>query len=86
MISWTPGSSQLGPQNVAIAVDDGQGGTGTQTYTLVVSQTAANLPPVITSTPSQVATVGTLYQYAVTANDPEGEALTYHAAGQSRPA
>ena len=51
-IQWTPTTAQLGPFNVAIEVDDGQGGTATQTYTVVVSDTASNLPPVITSTPS----------------------------------
>ena len=62
---------------MAVEVDDGQGGTATQTYTVVVSNTASNLPPVITSTPAFVATVGQAYQYQVTATDPEGAALSY---------
>ena len=77
LIQWTPTTTQLGPFGVAIKVDDGQGGTATQTYTVVVKDTASNLSPVITSTPAFVATVGQTYQYQVTATDPEGQPLTY---------
>jgi RHS repeat-associated protein len=76
-IQWSPDASQVGSQNVAIQVDDGQGGIATQTYTIVVAYAATNQPPVITSTPSQVTTVGQTYTYQVTASDPEGQALTY---------
>src|SRR5207248_3009089 len=72
-IDWTPGASQVGTYDVAITVDDGQGGTATQTYKVVVSDAASNLPPVITSTPSFGATVNQAYQYQVTARDPEGQ-------------
>jgi RHS repeat-associated protein len=73
VVRWTPLSTQLGPQNVAIRVTDGQGGSVTQLYTITVSSAAANRAPVITSTPVLVATVGQLYQYTVTATDPDGE-------------
>jgi len=76
-IQWSPDTSQVGSQNVAIQVDDGQGGIATQTYTVVVANAATNQPPVITSTPSQVTTVDQPYQYQVTASDPEGQTLTY---------
>ena len=50
-IQWSPDATQVGSQNVAIQVDDGQGGIATQTYTVVVANAATNQPPVITSTP-----------------------------------
>lgn len=77
LIQWTPADNQQTTHTVTIEVSDGQGGIATQTYSLVVTATAANRPPVITSNPSQVATVGELYQYAVTASDPDGDSLTY---------
>lgn len=77
LIQWTPSATQVGSQSVSIAVNDGQGGTATQTYTVVVSATALNRPPVITSTPSFSATSGNLYSYPVTALDPEGAALLF---------
>ncbi len=77
LITWSPTATQLGSQSVAIQVDDGQGGIATQTYAVVVTSTPPDQPPVITSTPSQLATVGEPYQYQVTARDPAGQALTY---------
>ncbi len=75
LIQWIPDTT--GPQTVFIRVEDGQGGIATQTYTVVVSATALNLPPKITSTPSFRATVGEAYAYTVTASDPEGETLQF---------
>jgi bacillopeptidase F len=37
----------------------------------------ANSPPLITSMPPTAATAGSLYTYAVTASDPEGDALSF---------
>jgi YD repeat-containing protein len=76
-IQWSPDETQVGSQSVAIQVDDGNGGTATQTYTVVVANAATNQPPVITSTPTQVTTVNQPYQYQLTARDPEGQVITY---------
>src|SRR5262249_40414073 len=35
LIRWTPAENQTGPNEVAVRVSDGQGGTATQTYTVV---------------------------------------------------
>ena len=77
LIRWTPTAGQASPNSVAVLVSDGQGGTATQTFTVVVTNQAPIRPPVITSSPPFTATVGALYQYAVTATDPQGSALTY---------
>lgn len=84
LIRWTPAANQLGSHEVAFRVDDGQGGAATQIYSLVVTATASNNPPVITSNPNFVATVDSLYQYNVTATDADGDTLTYQL--QNRPA
>src|SRR5262249_6083277 len=72
LIQWTPTAAQLGTRNVAIAVMDGRGGTATQIWSVGVSGVPLNRPPAITSTPRQAAAAGQLYQYAVTATDPDG--------------
>lgn len=77
LIQWTPADQQLGPQQVVVLVDDGLGGTATQSYTVVVSATPANLPPVITSAPLLVADAGTEYDYQIAGIDPEGQALEF---------
>ncbi len=77
LIEWTPAAAQLGSKDVEVLVEDSFGGKVSQKYTVVVSSTAANLPPAITSTPVYAATTNQLYRYNVTANDPEGENLQY---------
>src|SRR5207244_3590994 len=62
--------TSTGSATVTIRVDDGRGGSETQTYTLVVDTVvAADRPPTITSTPKFYAATSTLYQYTVTATD-----------------
>jgi RHS repeat-associated protein len=77
MIQWTPTAAQAGTQSVAIQVSDGQGGTATQTWSIVVPATKIAYPPVITSLPSYNATAGQAYTYQVIATDPQGQSLTY---------
>src|SRR2546426_313613 len=74
-VRWTPTISQLGTNLVVVRVTDGQGGFATQTYSVTVR--AVNLPPLITSAPPTKAATNQLYTYAVRAEDPEGEALTF---------
>lgn len=44
-IQWTPQANQAGAHEVAVLVNDGRGGTATQSFTVQVSA-AGNLPPV----------------------------------------
>jgi hypothetical protein len=46
-----------------------------QSYTIVVR--GGNLPPTITSTPVVIAAMSHLNTYAVVANDPDGDPLSY---------
>ncbi len=76
-ISWTPAVGQLGQQEVVIQVADGVGGASTQAYAIRVRAGALNLPPRITSTSPRFGAVGSLYDYAFTATDPESTAIAY---------
>jgi hypothetical protein len=76
-IQWTPDLSQLGQHAVGVLVQDGQGGTVAQTWTLIVGPDAPNQAPVIHSMPVLGSLPGEDYQYQVAASDPEGDLLTY---------
>ena len=75
LIHWAPTIPQIGTQNVAVLVDDGQGGTATQSWNVVVASAPINHPPAITSTPPLAA--GAVYQYPVQATDPDGQSVTF---------
>ena len=77
VISWTPSGDQSGPQAVALLVDDGRGGSATQTFTVTVAPARPDRPPTITSTPGQAAVPGSPYQYQVAATDPDGDPITF---------
>ena len=74
-IVWTPTADQLGTQYVVVSIVDGQGGSATQSYSISVR--AVDLPPAITSVPPTRGAVGQQYIYAVAANDPEGDPLSF---------
>jgi hypothetical protein len=75
LISGVPANEDVGDTTVTVLVDDSKGGTDTQTYDLNVENT--NDPPVITSTPVTTGLEGSLYEYQVEADDPDGDDLTY---------
>ncbi|QVW34012.1 putative Ig domain-containing protein [Geobacter sulfurreducens] len=73
-ISWTPLASQAGAHTVVVTVSDGAL-SATQTFTVTV--TKLNRAPGITSTAVTSVSEGAAYGYAVSASDPDGDALTY---------
>src|SRR5207249_11571702 len=77
LIEWTPLVCQRGTNNVSVRVADPQGGFASQQFQVVVSDSAENHHPVITSTPSFVATLNVPYQYQITATDPDADPLTF---------
>ncbi|MCU7905887.1 MAG: tandem-95 repeat protein, partial [Candidatus Thiodiazotropha sp. (ex Epidulcina cf. delphinae)] len=76
LITWTPGSAQLGTHTVSVQVDDGRGGTAGQNFTLTVDP-APNTAPIITGAPVTTATEGVAYSYDVDATDADGDTLSY---------
>jgi hypothetical protein len=77
LVTWSPQSSDLGTESVAIQVADGRGGTAVQDYTITTTMAPPNRPPVFTSTPVVDASVSTPYTYQATATDPDGDPLTF---------
>ncbi len=76
-VRWEPTADQFGSNEIILHVEDGRGGTGTQSYTLEVVSEASNSAPRIVSTPPLTALVGRSYQYDLAAEDPEGDAVTW---------
>lgn len=77
LIEWTPTAAQFGEHTVDVTVSDGQGGSATQSFTLLASHQASNQAPVITSMPNTVTNLDRLYQYGLTATDADGDALMW---------
>lgn len=74
-LRWTPAADQMGPQPVVVRVTDPSLAAHTQSFSVLVS--CVNQAPVITSRPPTLGYAGDLYIYAVRADDPEGDALTF---------
>ena len=77
LVQWRPTTAQLGKQDITVSVNDGQGGTVTQIFNIIVGSVDQNLPPAIISKPLTAAAVGQPYQYQVSAQDPESSTLVY---------
>ncbi|HEY5665790.1 MAG TPA: putative Ig domain-containing protein, partial [Gammaproteobacteria bacterium] len=79
LISWTPSTGQAGSHGVTARVDDGNGGSDTQSFSITVATAPApvNNPPTIDSSPVTTGTVNDLYTYDVNASDADGDTLTY---------
>ena len=75
LISGTPDNAAVGTSLFTIRIDDGNGGSADQTYTIHVAN--INDPPVITSAPVTVANEDESYVYNLSAMDPDGDPLTY---------
>ncbi|MBI5001016.1 MAG: tandem-95 repeat protein [Euryarchaeota archaeon] len=78
LISWTPGSAQVGQHTVIVRVADMASSFAAQQFVITVSN--INDPPAITSTPALAATQGIPYAYAASATDPDtpyGDTLSY---------
>src|SRR5262249_13756464 len=74
-LRWTPTADQIGPADVVLRVVDGQGASSTQAFTVLVR--GVNLPPAVVSTPPTQGAIGQAYFYAVRAEDPDSDALTF---------
>jgi RHS repeat-associated protein len=74
LIRWTPIIIEI--VAVTVQVSDNQGGSTSQSFSINVA--AVNLSPVITSTPVLDAETGMAYSYAVVADDPEDNPITFN--------
>ncbi|EON91942.1 Rhs family protein [Marinobacter lipolyticus SM19] len=77
-ISWTPSIDLSGTFPAEVTALDTRGASTKQYFLIeVLNPNDANQPPTITSTPGGAVYAGQLFDYQVTANDPDGDTLTY---------
>jgi LmbE family N-acetylglucosaminyl deacetylase len=76
-ITGTP--TAAGTFNVSVTVNDGRGGSDTESFTWSV--VPANVPPVLSNPGNQTGTVGTALSLQLMANDVDGDTLGYAATG-----
>lgn len=74
LLSGTPTAAST--PSITIQVDDGNGGTDSETFVFTVSA-AANNAPVLTDPPDQTATVGTAFSLQMSATDADSDPLTW---------
>ncbi|MEN0037764.1 MAG: putative Ig domain-containing protein [Cellvibrio sp.] len=81
--SGTPATANLGSISIEVIASDGNGGSITDTFTLVVNALPVNAPPVLQNAiADQVANEDSSFTYSFPANtftDAEGDALSYSA-------
>ncbi|TNE52215.1 MAG: tandem-95 repeat protein [Deltaproteobacteria bacterium] len=73
LLQWTPGSKDVGSHAVVWRVQDSQGKSASQTFTLQVED--RNTAPVVVSEPPLGATVGKLYSYTLQIQDAENDTI-----------
>ena len=78
-LSGTPSTADLGSfSNIVISVTDGIEGVSLQAFAIQVDATSGiNHPPTINGTPALIAVEGGAYSFTPTANDPNGDLLTF---------
>ncbi|WP_417532048.1 putative Ig domain-containing protein [Marinobacter lipolyticus] len=77
-IRWTPSVDQAGVFSAEVTALDTRGASSKQYFLIEVQDpNADNQPPTITSTPDGAVYAGQRFDYRVTANDPDGDTLTY---------
>ncbi len=79
LITWRPPLGSMGAAGVTVHVEDPDGVSDDQAFTITVADGTA--PPRITSTPILTAAAGALYSYAATADDPDDTLLTWNVTG-----
>ncbi len=70
--SWTPTINDIGTHDVIFSVDDGNGGTDSETITITV---IGNRPPVLTPVGNKSVQTGRLLTFIVDATDPDLDPL-----------
>ena len=77
LIAWDTTGSAIGNYSVVVSVSDRRGGSTEQFFTLSVTDTPPNRPPIFISTPSVDAQINKRYAYHANAIDPDQDLLTY---------
>ncbi|ROT98918.1 tandem-95 repeat protein [Marinobacter sp. R17] len=78
IIRWTPGTDIVGVFSAEVTALDTRGASTKQYFLIEVADpNEDNQPPTITSSPQGAVYAGQRFDYQVTANDPDGDALTF---------
>jgi hypothetical protein len=81
-LSGTPSAAHAGTTSgIVIRVSDGRLSAALPAFSITVTG-GANRPPVLSGVPGTSATVGTAYDFAPSAHDPDGDALTWSISGK----
>lgn len=82
-LQGTPQTANAGTfSNIVISATDGQATVALPAFSIVVTVPATNRPPVISGTPMRSVSAGTLYSFVPTADDPDGNSLTFSITGR----
>ncbi|AZR72907.1 hypothetical protein BBF96_05585 [Anoxybacter fermentans] len=77
--SWIPTYDDAGTYTITFKVSDGKGNTDSETITITVNN--VDRPPVLSTIGDKTVDAGQGLSFTVTANDPDGDPVTYSAAG-----
>ncbi len=79
IFNWTPSINDIGTHDVIFNVNDGAGGTDSETITITVTE-AVNNPPVLQTIGNKSVQAGNNLSFPINAIDPDaGDVLTYSA-------
>ena len=76
--AWTPTSLQAGAYSVTFRVTDG---VNSDSETITINVSNVNAAPVLSAVSPKTVTAGQMLTFALSASDPDGDALTYSASG-----
>ena len=77
VFAWTPIQSQAGTNHFSVIVTDNGSPPLSATQTFAVTVIATNVPPTLAAIPNQTVTAGTTLAVTNSANDPDGDTLTF---------
>ncbi|QUY45864.1 putative Ig domain-containing protein [Acaryochloris marina] len=77
VISWDTTVADIANHDITVQVSDSRGGITSQDYTLGVIEAPPNRPPSFKSIPIVDANVSADYQYQLSAEDADGDSLTF---------
>ncbi len=77
-LQWTPTAGDIGDHVVTVEVSDGRGGSDRQSWSVAVGEApSTNRAPQFTSRPATTAVAGSPWSYALTATDPDADAVAF---------
>ena len=76
-IVWAPTADQLGTNTVTVLASDGQGGSATQTFQILVAKNQSNAAPVFTTTANPIVAASDKFTYRPNAIDTDNPSLRY---------